>query len=665
MSTDTRSPAVAADLGPILKAAVSLHRRGELQQAHALYRDILRKSPDHPQALCGLGACLAQGGHLDAAIDVLQQAVAHSANAQDAGYAAANLGNALQDAGRPEDALQAFFYAQDRLPSHPDLYVNAGNALRALGRRDEAMASYDRAAAIAVDHARARIGRGVLHDEAGRHEAARVEFEAATRAAPADPLAHFNHGTVLHKLGNLPAAAAALERALQLRPTHAEANFNLGLVYKDLGRPDSALRCMDDALAVRPDFVDAHVSRGHLLQAQSQFAPALESYERALRLRPDDGGVLLTRADALLALGRHAEAAESYRLGLALEPDHADAAMAHMSKAICHLLLGDYAQGLPEFEWRWGDTRIHPPHRYAVDRLWLGHQDPAGATLLLHSEQGYGDILQFCRYAPLLARRGARVIVEVPAPLHPLLQSLEGVAEVREPTREMPIYDLHTPMLTLPLACATRLDTIPSEAPYLAPPRSALAEWSQRLPPGGGRRIGIAWSGNPKHGNDARRSIGLERLAPLLSEASHASVQWISLHPELGDEDRRRAAALGVHDHGAHLVDFAQTAALMHHLDLVITVDTAVAHLAGALARPVWILLPHVPDWRWLLDRSDSPWYPSARLFRQPADGDWDTVLTEVSAALRERLLSQETPSPTLWERGDWAVTRNCTALRT
>jgi Glycosyltransferase family 9 (heptosyltransferase) len=306
---------------------------------------------------------------------------------------------------------------------------------------------------------------------------------------------------------------------------------------------------------------------------------------------------------------------------------------------LLRLLTGDFAGGWPQYEWRWKTHPLAAAKRDFAQPLWRGVEPIAGKTILIHSEQGFGDAIQFCRYVPLLAARGARVILEVERPLLGLMRELAGVAMVVAKGDALPDCDLQCPLLSLPLAFGTQIETIPSQTPYLAAPVPAASSWSARLGPKLGPnprpRIGLAWSGRPTYRNDHIRSISLHALLPLLD----VDATFVSLQKDVRSEDvallQQRRDILHF---GDALADFSDTAALISQLDLVISADTAVAHLAGALARPVWILLPFVPDWRWLLDRDDSPWYPTARLFRQSQARKWGEVVETIRAALRERI---------------------------
>jgi len=310
-----------------------------------------------------------------------------------------------------------------------------------------------------------------------------------------------------------------------------------------------------------------------------------------------------------------------------LRPDFADA---HFLKGLASLATGDFERGWIEYEWRRKAQSLKNTERDFAQPRWLSVEDIAGRTILLHSEQGFGDTIQFCRYAPLVAARGARVIMEVQEPLCELMTDLAGAAQIIARGDRLPDFDFHCPLPSLPLAFKTRLDTIPANAPYLRVPEQALEYWRDLLGPKRSLRIGLAWAGNAKHVRDQERSMRLCDLLPLLG----IDATFVSLQKEIRADDAQTLENCGMLRFGHELTDFSDTAALISQLDLVISVDTSVAHLAGALGKPVWILLTHVPDWRWLLDRHDSPWYPTARLFRQPAPRQWDPLVAEIAQRL-------------------------------
>jgi tetratricopeptide (TPR) repeat protein len=432
--------------------------------------------------------------------------------------------------------------------------------------------------------------------------------------------------------GQLGEAERLARAILDVRPDYFDALHLIAVVEARRRRHAEALASFDRALAVRPDYAEALYNRGVTLQELKRFTDALASYDRALAVRPDYAEAFYNRGNALKELQRFDEALASFDRALAVRPDYANA---HWNESLVRLLTGDFVRGWKKFEWRWKNESLNPSPRNFAQPLWLGEQDIKGKTILLHSEQGLGDTIQFCRYVPLVAVRGARVLLQVPESLQNLTATLAGVAQVIGPTSQLPDFDLHCPLLSLPLAFGTRLDTIPSATPYLSASSERVRSWNISLGSKYRPRIGLVWSGNPEHKHDHNRSIKLRTLLQLLDiDATFVSLQK-DIHADDATVPKDRSDLLHF---GDKLKDFSDTAALVSNLDLVISVDTSVAHLAGALAKPVWILLPLLPDWRWLLNRDHSPWYPTARLFRQHAAGDWSSVVSDVGVELKKRL---------------------------
>jgi hypothetical protein len=387
----------------------------------------------------------------------------------------------------------------------------------------------------------------------------------------------------------------------------------------------------------RLNYAAAFYNRGNALNMLNRFEEALASYDRALALRPDYVEALANRGATLHELQSFTEALASYDHAISLRPDSADV---HYNEALCRMLIGDFERGLEKHEWRWKTGLFRTSKRDFAKPLWLGSDDVAGKTILLHAEQGLGDTIQFCRYAPLLAQRGANVVLEVQKPLHQLLSSLPDVSHVLSRGDPLPHFDMHCPLLSLPLAFKTRLDSIHGETPYLSSSAVKIAEWRNRLGERQKPRIGLVWAGNPRkelpgaNRIDAQRSIAFDRLAVLLKDTR---CEFYSLQKGEAAVTQLRESALRQHvvDWTDEIHDFADTAALIENLDLIISVDTAVAHLAGALGKPFWLINRYNTCWRWLLDRDDSPWYPTARLFRQDETRDWDGVTARVLDALR------------------------------
>jgi tetratricopeptide (TPR) repeat protein len=564
-------------------------------------------------------------------------------------------------AGKYEEAVSNYNRALAVQPRHAEALSNRGNALKALRRFDEALASYDKAVALKPDYATGHSNRGAVLSEMKRLVEALAAFDRALALQPDHADALYNRGFVLHGLKRYDEALAAYDRVLAVRPGLAAAYVNRGNTLNELKRYDEALASYDRALTMQPNLIEAHANRGMALHALERYDEALASVDKALAMAPDYAVALYNRGSTLHALKRYDEAIASYDRAIAVQPDYAaahsnrgasfyetmrfDEALAsydraveadptfpdaHWNEASLRLLMGDLKRGFAEYEWRWLYERLAPAKRDYPQPQWRG-EDIAGKTVLIYSEQGFGDTIQFCRYAAPLAERGARVVFEVESQMQRLAQSLAGPAEVLTKGSPPPDFDFHCPLMSLPFAFGTELATIPARTPYLSASADAVAAWQARLPQDGRRKIGLCWSGNAAHHRDGERSIAFDALAPLLD----ADATFVVVQKDVREADAAALNARGdILQAGDALGDFADTAALVTQLDLVITVDTSVAHLAGALGKPVWVLLPRIPDWRWLLGRDDSPWYPTARLFRQDDSAAWPPVIARVREAL-------------------------------
>ncbi|MGH6728146.1 MAG: tetratricopeptide repeat protein [Pseudolabrys sp.] len=431
---------------------------------------------------------------------------------------------------------------------------------------------------------------------------------------------------------NYPEALESMAAAMRVSPASTETNCNFGFILQKLDRHDEALTYFNRALVTAPDHVSALLNRGSSLFALNKLTDALANFDSVLALEPNNVNALYNRANILSELRRFDEALTAFAATLAQDPTHPDA---HWNEALTRLLIGDFDTGWAKYEWRWATESQKQHRRRFAQALWLGAEPPAGKTVLVHAEQGFGDTLQFVRYIPRLAALGAKTILEAQPGLLPLLSALSGCSQVIARGMPLPPFDLHCPILSLPLAFRTSLHTIPADVPYLAAPSNRMETWRERLPRSGKVRIALAWAGSATHKRDQARSIPLAKLRALFD--NNDGVEWLSVQRELRNGDGEILNAYSqVHHLGPELADFGDTAAVLALADLVITVDTAVAHLAGALGRPVWVLLPFCPDFRWLLDRDDSPWYPSARLFRQPRMADWDSVIASLREAIAQ-----------------------------
>jgi tetratricopeptide (TPR) repeat protein len=514
------------------------------------------------------------------------------------------LGALLLQAGRLQEGIDLLRKALAVNAKQAALHSNLAFALNALQRFDEGLASAERALVLQPKFADALNNRG--NAQAGLNR-------------PLDALGSF-------------------DRAIALMPDFAPAWNNRACVLRDLGRPVDALASCDHALTLQPNYPDAWSNRGNALSDMNQPHEAERSYRRALELAPAFADAWNNLGLTQIDLNQHEAALSSYERALAVNPS---AAETHWNESLCLLQLGRFDAGWRKYEWRWERSRIKAARRSFAQPLWLGDFPLDGKTILLHAEQGLGDTLQFCRYAALVSKLGAKVVLEAPSELIRLLATLDGVDQLVEAGQPLPPFDCHCPLLSLPLAFRTDEASIPSATPYLFADPQATREWRDRLDAVSAEsrlKVGLVWAGgNRPHvaelrKNDARRSVGFEQFAPILDVPN---VRFFSLQKGAAAQ-QLASSGLGrdVVDYTEALHDFADTAALVANLDLVISVDTSTAHLAGALDKPVWILNRFDTCWRWMLTRTDTPWYPRARLIRQPALGDWASVMRTASEAL-------------------------------
>ncbi|HTV29782.1 MAG TPA: tetratricopeptide repeat protein [Xanthobacteraceae bacterium] len=664
-------PARPATLRLSLPAAVeraaSFQRGGLLADAEKIYCDILEIQPDHFDSLQLLAVLRYQQGRDAEALPLFERACTIKL---DSAELWSNFGLLLARLGRLDEAFAAYDKAIRLKSGYPEALANLGHLLLAQHRDNEALENFNRALLARRGFVDALIGRGLALYKLKRFTDALVAFDHVPGTDPRCYEALTHCAGPLMALGRHAEALAVCERAIAYNSRHAVAHYNRGVVLTRLDRRAEAVSSFDAAIALNPRYVDALLNRGNLLEQLGRLSEALASAECLIALNPGHGSAWNNRGNVLLRLGRHDEAIASYEKAisldpaygecfynygnalvevgrvadalfyyekaLALRPDHPDIPF---NEGLARLLLGDLKRGLQRYEGRFEKTEQAPLRRKFKAPYWEGG-DLAGKTILLHAEQGHGDTIQFVRYAPLLAHMGATVLLEVQESLKPLLAGVEGVAQVfgrdeRGRSEPLPDVDCQQYLISLAHIFGTELHSIPAAVPYIRAPAERLQVWRERLLPRQGLRVGLTWSGNPEVKTDTRRSIGLPALTPL---ASVPGVQLVSLHREVRAEHAQALRAFPHMVHlGGELRDFADTAAIISELDLVISSDTAVAHLAGAMGKPLWLLLMFAADWRWLLDRDDSPWYPTAKLYRQPRIGDWASVVKRVRADLAQR----------------------------
>ena len=605
-----------------------LHQKGHLAQAKTAYEQVLVRQPKHFDALHLLGVIASQSGNPVLAVDLMGRAI--EINPCNAGVYS-NRGNALQELRCWDEAVASYEKSIAINPVDADAFYNLGNALQKLKRLNEAVASYRKAIAIQPNFALAFNNCGNALKELGHLGEALASYDKAIALSPHYADVFYNRGNALKDCKRLEDAIASYDRAIAIDPVFSKALINRGNALQSLKQWDEALASYDRALAINPADAEALTNRGNALQELGCLDEALASYDKAIFAKSDHADAFGNRGHALQELKRLDEALESYSKAIAIQPHYAEA---HWNESVCRLLRGDFEAGWPKYEGRWLRENCTEEPRNYPQPLWLGAEELNGKTILLYAEQGLGDTLQFIRYARDVASLGATVVLEAPGPLIPLFVDLEGVTAVIAKGNQLPAFDFHCPLMSLPLAFNTRMEDIKG-SPYLRVPPDRLSSWTSRIGVSSSTRIGLVWSGSSIHKNDTKRSIKLSDFRHLLTE----SPDYFCLQREIREADRMELKSLPmVRTFEADLVDFADTAALVDLMEVVITVDTSVAHLAGSLGKEVWILLPHVPDWRWMLDRPDSPWYDSVTLFRQPERGDWASVIDTVARTLQGRL---------------------------
>ena len=616
------------------RAAV-LTALGRREEALANAGQAVRVARGDPGAHADLGVALEAVGRDREALECFERAVALDPNLAAAHHNRAML---LARLGEHEGALQSFDRALALQPHHAALIANRGKTLKELGRLSEAEQSYSLALAIDPRDPVSLHARALLRYLLRRYDEALRDYAALAAHGRENAAALVGRGATLVALHRYGEALAPLERAIELQPAEAEAHIQRGVALLNLGRNAEARESFDRALAIRPDVPEVLNNRGIALTATGRLSEGLESFIRSAALNGATAENQTNIGIVLRILGRHREAAASFGRALAEQPLDPSARFA---LAFMHLALGEFDLGWPLYEARFELPSLGNPARHFAAPRWSGAEPLAGKTLLVHAEQGLGDVIQFCRYLPLLTAQGVSVVFEVMPSLKALLRTLPAAVQLVGRGEPLPPVDYCCPLLSLPLAFRTRPESIPAQVPYLAADPQRTARWRQRLRALPGLRVGIAWQGNlavEKLIWARGRSIPLAALEPL---ARLPGVSLVSLQKGPGLEQRRDvpfaerlvdwSADL---DHGPDA--FLDTAAVMADLDLVISTDTSVAHLAGALGRPVWTLLAASPEWRWGLERSDSPWYPTMRLFRQSTDGDWSVPVIALAQALQD-----------------------------
>lgn len=531
-----------------------------------------------------------------------------------------------------EAALADCAKALELAPDNADAWLRQARVYRQSGKATDAVRCFDRYLSFRPEAASVWFNRGNALNEVGNLSAAIDSYAEATRLQPDFVDAWFNRGSALLGSGRSVEAIPVFEHLLSLWPDHGDALINLGNAWRNEGRDDLAANAYLRALAIDPKRGETHNNLASIRQAEGDIDGALAHFDAAILAVPNQVLFYLGKATALKQAGRLDAALDAFDKAVAVAPDYVEA---HTSRSLCRLLAGYLPEGFEEYEWRWQSPDLADIRPDFSQTLWLGKEDLRGKRLLVRWEQGLGDTIQFSRYVVLLNALGAEVILQVQKPLLALLQGLSGEGMLIADGQPVPDFDYYVPMLSLPLACRTTLNTMPSVNRYLRVPSVKSQQWQSRVGEHRGLRIGLAWSGRPEHKNDKQRSLSLAQFV----EALPKGPAYFVLQKDVREADVALLASRSdLIQLAGEFGDFSDTAAVCEMMDLVISVDTSIAHLAGALGRPLWLLLPFVPDWRWLMEREDTPWYPSATLFRQAEDKDWQPVMLRVRAALSNKL---------------------------
>lgn len=594
-------------------------------EAVASYDQAIRINPNYAAAYCNRGNALKEAGQLEAAVLSYDSAIKIQPNYAEA-YS--NRGSVLRALSRFEEAIASYDRAIEIRPSYAQAHYNRGGVLQDLKQPQAAVASFDRAISIQPDYAEAYLNRGTALHALNQWEAAIASYDSAIAIKPAYAEAYSNRGISLQSHGQLHAAVASYDRAIAINPNYAPAYSNRGIALQALDRPSQAIASYQQAIAINPGYSEAFCNLGNAHKDLDQLEKALTCYETAIRLNPLYAEAFYNRGLTHEALGNFAASIADYDQAIAANPAYASA---YWNKSLVLLLRGEFELGWPLYEWRWQRAESACLAGDYSMPLWLGNAQLAGKTILLHSEQGLGDTIQFCRYVAMFAELGAEVLLQVPPSLSPLMRGLENVSEIIGSGADLSDCDFHCPLLSLPLAFKTTLSSIPSPGAYLKSNSEKRLFWGDRIHPRVKPRVGLAWSGNSLHKNDKNRSIALQQLIPHLP----SNCDYFCLQKEVRESEQDFLLNSSIQFFGSEIKDFADTAALCDLMDVVVSVDTSVAHLAGALGRPTYVMLPYLPDWRWLLNRDDSPWYPTLRLYRQSADRDWTMVMKNVAADLQ------------------------------
>ncbi len=644
--------------------ALHLHKNGKVNEAKNLYLTLMAAYSTNPRLLNNLAMIEFQQGRFEAGLEYVEKSLGIDPN-QFTAYG--NRGAALFALNRFDEAYSDYNQAIALNNNYAEGYYNRGILHEKYGRDQEALADYDKAIELKPNYTNAYNNRGNVYKKLKQYEEALTSYEHAINLNPRHAEAHYNRGVVLKELNRYQDAVESYTNALSLKNYYVDAYNNCGNVFITLKRFEEALTCFQKAIAINPNYSFAYNGQGNVLMELKRFDEALISYEKAIALNslspfphngmsnvlqelkrfddaivgyekamalvPDSAGPYVNRGLAMLGKGNFDEALQNYDRAIELNPEMADP---HWNKALPKILKGEYEEGWQLYEYRRYKPDLKGSYPIYEQPLWLGQESVTDKILYIYPEQGLGDFIQFCRYVPLVENLGARVILKVPNALYAMIKTMGLNARIVRNDEKVDEFDFHCPIMSLPLAFKTTVETIPNKIPYFFSDHFKKSYWERKFAyASNSLKVGLVWSGSKDHKKDHDRSLRLEQLAPILD----LPVTFYSLQKEVREHDKTTLSKLNhIQEYHEELNDFSDTAAMLDCLDLIISVDTSVAHLAGAMGKNVWILISYLPDYRWMLDREDTPWYPTARLFRQPNVGDWDNAILNVRSALEQLL---------------------------
>jgi tetratricopeptide (TPR) repeat protein len=612
----------------LLQKALRCYESRSFQEAIDHCRKILNENPTELKALHLMGLSGQEHQENDLAISCFQDIVRYYPD-QALGYF--KLANIYQILKQYDLALLNYQMAANLDPKDDHIYNNWGVVLRDQGKPEEAVTCFQKAIQLNPGNANAYHNLGHALNDLGRREGSIPCYQKAIFCNPSNSAHYKSLGNALRETGKLDESLEVLSRALERFPDDPEAYYNLGASLKAKGRLEEAEQCYQKAIVLNPGLPETYYNLGNVFKEMGKLDEACQQFYQSLKLNPKFAETYNNLGMIYKEKGELDYALKMFNTASEVKPGFAEA---HWNKGLTILLTGNFLEGWEGYEWRWEKPDYKRYKRKFIAPLWQG-EDLFEKRILLHAEQGYGDTLQMIRYASLVADRGARVFVECPQELLTLLAGTPGVGLVLGRGESFPEFDFHCPLMSLPKAFGTTLETIPQTVPYIIANPALIKIWKARVDAKGeGFRVGLVWAGNPEHLNDRNRSCSSETLSLL---AQVKDVQFYSLQiGGAGKETTGTTPSFGMIDLTGLIRNFSDTAALIENLDLVISVDTAVAHLSGALGRMIWTMLPFSPDWRWLLGRGDSPWYPTMRLYRQPEPGNWKEVVKKVKDDLQQ-----------------------------